>query len=112
LGCDWSETVELALREFGGIQAGREGPGVNRATHSVQLDPNLTVDGAVAFDEYVAILGPDLVPLGTFDHGRGDLAMTNDGAVFMLADGAVVLAGHDIYEALDRLLTGNGPGIN
>jgi len=93
------------LAEFGHLRIGRQGPGLELAQSTVQIDPMLAWGEDDRFADAQAAIRSDLYPLGEIDGGHAFLAIDQQGRIFIVGDiFHYVDASFDA--ALDRLLTG------
>ncbi|MFJ5230863.1 SUKH-3 domain-containing protein [Kitasatospora sp. NPDC088391] len=72
------------LAEFGGLEVGHGGPGVNVARTAFHLDPELAVGEEERFADWSERLGRDLFPIGELDHGRFFLAVDATGEICLV----------------------------
>ena len=92
-----------ALSEFEGLVVSASGPGISMARIPVELNPTLARgedDRLLAFQA----VGP-LFPLGEVENGQHFLAISQEGAVYVVGD-AIQRAGSSMEEALGRLICG------
>jgi hypothetical protein len=97
-----------ALSEFGGIRMGFEGPGLECARGSFEIDPSLAIGEEDRFALYSRQVGADVFPLGEVLEGNAFLGMDEKGRVFLVGD-QIALLGNDIYAGLEALLLGLSP---
>jgi hypothetical protein len=100
--------AEVALREFGGICVRSEGPGIECARGSVDLDPELARGERQRFERFKGVIGQDTFPLGEAYDGHAFLVIDRLGRVLLIGEG-VHLLGENIRKALDAVLTGRQP---
>ena len=100
-----SEVAVDALAEFGGLQIRQRGAGITMARESIDLDPCLALGERDRFLQFEGLIGRGLFPLGEGGGGHFFIAMSDEGAVFGVADGIVQL-GATIEEALTNLILG------
>jgi len=93
------------LAKFGHLRIGRQGPGLELAQSTVQIDPMLGGYSEDEFAEAETLIHSALYPLGEIDGGYAFLAIDQQGRIFIVRDiFRYVDASFDA--ALDRLLTG------
>ena len=79
--------AEAVLLEYGGLQIGSSGSGIECARLDVRGDPSLCIGERDRFDEYFAELqGRELFPLGEVAGGNAFLGITPTGEVYELMD--------------------------
>jgi len=100
--------AEVALKEFGGINVRGDGPGIECARGSVELDPELAQGERERFERFRDIVGQDIFPLGEAHDGHAFLAIDRIGRVLLIGD-EVQFVGSNIQSALDAILTGRLP---
>ncbi len=99
------DAARHALTEFGGLKVDVDGPGVDFAKGSFQLDPSLAIGEEDRFDVFEKRLASRLYPLGEAYGGHTFLAIDDQGSVFLLM-GDVRRIGRSIGEALEGLILG------
>ncbi|WP_437819353.1 SUKH-3 domain-containing protein [Sorangium sp. So ce1078] len=107
-GLQMSLAAERALEEFGGLRVDCQGPGLECARGSFDLDPELASGEEDRFDHFRDQVGSDLFPLGEAFEGQAFLAIDSTGRVYLLGD-RVQLIGSNVYSALDSMLMGRLP---
>ncbi|WP_437951433.1 SUKH-3 domain-containing protein [Sorangium sp. So ce296] len=107
-GFQMSLAAERALEEFGGLRVDCQGPGLECARGSFDLDPELASGEEERFDRFRAQVGSDLFPLGEAFDGQAFLAIDSTGRVYLIGD-RVQLMGSSIRGALDSILMGRLP---
>ncbi|MFF4922550.1 SUKH-3 domain-containing protein [Kitasatospora sp. NPDC001261] len=75
--------VMAVLREFGGMTVHQYGPGADMSRMPFRIDPGAGLHADRSLRAHGARYGPDLVPVGEYDLGRGRLAMDAEGAVHL-----------------------------
>jgi hypothetical protein len=99
--------VRRAVADFPGVRCGRRGPGMRRAIRLLTLDPVPGASAVEALDEFAAVLGVPLFPIG-IEGGDAVVAIDERGRVFVLDQAGEWYVGADLDEALVGLLTGDG----
>jgi hypothetical protein len=94
-----------ALRTFGDLEVRQDGPGIDHARQSFEIDPTSALGDGDLFDMWAQRLGARLYPLGEAGPVADYLAIDENGRVFLLTD-ALLLVGMNIKEALERLILG------
>jgi hypothetical protein len=95
-----------ALREFGGLEIGAEGPGIERARDRLNLDPRLAIgeeDRLELFEDTYRL--ENLYPLGEGANGHYFVAMDTSGSVYMIAD-FIFRVGHNMHDAIESSILG------
>jgi hypothetical protein len=107
-GFPMSAAAEKVLREFGGLNIRQEGPGLEMARQSFELDPSVAEHEKECFAAHSRFAGTSLSPLGEHEDGHGYLAIGDDGRVFLmgLVSDDLWLEGNTIEEALEALIQG------
>ena len=100
--------AEQAVADFPGVRCGRRGPGTRRAIRSLTLDPEPGAYVAAALEEFGAVLGAPLFPIG-IEGGDGVVVIDERGRVWVLDQGGEWFVGSSLDEAVVNLLTGDGP---
>ncbi len=104
-GFEIFDAARDALAEFGGLSVRVDGPGIDFAKGSFEVNPILALGEGEVFRGFEKSLAKRLYPLGEAYGGHSFLAVSEDGAVFLLADD-IRQIGHSMQEALEALVLG------
>jgi hypothetical protein len=103
------EQAERIVQEFGGLRVDPEGPGIECARTSFEIDPSLALGEEDRFRGYEERFGIQLIPIGEAGDGEAFLAADDAGRTYLALDAFVALVGHNIYEAIEALVVGRRP---
>ena len=104
--------AERALREFGGLEATADGPGIDLGRSGFNATPTLCVFEDDRFEEASVQLGERLYPLGEIHGGYDFFAVGESGRVFagfLIGTGTFTVLGSTVAEALANILLGRRP---
>lgn len=108
-GYHWVPAAEALLSEFGGLRLKTVGlrlsDGVVRR-YSFGFDP-LEAEGTGYIEDFEALTGIRLCPIGYVEDGRGYVAMDDSGTVYLLASDGLRSLGREPTPVLERLLRGD-----
>ena len=97
--------ARVVLAEFGGLQFGVVGDGVDFARSDVDLRPSWPDRQFTGYHDLNRIVGEALYPLGEIDRGNADLLIDESGRVYIVMDKLQFIA-PTFRDALEALLLG------
>jgi hypothetical protein len=100
--------AQEAIAEFGGLHFGSCGPGIERATSDVNIDPNLATHLASELEGLGKSLQTKLFPLGEVHRGHGYLVIDEQGRTYLLSANLSPFASN-LSQCLELLLLGKKP---
>jgi hypothetical protein len=101
--------AERVVREFGCLQFGECGPGMDCATSDVLIDPRLAVHLLPELKKWERAQGVRLFPLGEMHRSHGYLVIDEHGRTYMVVENDLVPLAPSYDEGIERLLLGRRP---
>ncbi len=97
------------LAEFGGLQLGEVGPGIDCARSDIDLTPAWTDSEFTGWSDLDQRVGSRLYPLGEFHRGNAYLLIDEARRIHAIGPGDLFLIAPTFDEALELLLLGKRP---